>query len=97
ALPISGPAATKATAALKATQDLVEQAAPAMVRAAGGLEDYADTLRQLKKDLQHCRDQLARVVHELSSVGGVLSHTWHQVNPFDDDEDLAALIRQAIN
>jgi uncharacterized protein YukE len=93
----TGQAATKATAALKATQDLIEQAAPAMVRAAGGLEDYADTLRQLKKDLQHCRDQLAHVVHELSSVGGVLSHTWHQVNPFDDDEDLAALIRQAIN
>src|SRR5262249_47883227 len=71
-------------------------AAPAMIRAASGLEDYADTLRQLKKDLQHCRDQLAHVVRELSSAGGIVSHTWHQLNPFDDGEDLTGLIREAI-
>ncbi|HZM74754.1 MAG TPA: hypothetical protein VFC19_03455 [Candidatus Limnocylindrales bacterium] len=55
-----GEAATAATATLKATRDLIEQASAAMRTAGHLLDDHAETLRRLHKQLDVHRTDLAQ-------------------------------------
>ena len=54
-----GEAATAATASLSATRDLIEQASVAMRTAGRLLDDHAETLRRLHKELEAHRHDLA--------------------------------------
>lgn len=91
-----GEAATEAVAALRATQSLFEQAAPAMRHAADLLDDYAGELRRLKQELQRHREDLDEVIRELDSLLDVLSNVWGTLWPFDDDGGIAQEISKAI-
>lgn len=91
-----GDAATEALAALRATQSLFEQAAPAMRHAADLLDDYAGEVRRLKTKLRGHREDLDEVIHELDSVLDVVRNIWDTVNPFDSDGGIAEEIAKAL-
>lgn len=91
-----GDAATEAVAALRATQSLFEQSAPAMRQAAGLLDDYADELRRLKRELAGHREDLNEVVRELDSVLDVARNVWDTVWPFDNGGGLAQEVAKAV-
>ncbi|WP_117209639.1 putative T7SS-secreted protein [Allorhizocola rhizosphaerae] len=92
-----GDAASEALAALRATQSLFEQAAPAMQHAADLLGDYADELRRLKTKLRGHRDDLEEVIRELDSVLDLARNLIDTLNPFDgSDGGIDAKIEKAI-
>ncbi|HEX6684253.1 MAG TPA: hypothetical protein VF062_15725 [Candidatus Limnocylindrales bacterium] len=92
-----GDAATEAVAALRATQSLFEQAAPAMRHAADLLDDYAGEVRRLKSELRRHREDLDEVIHELDSVFDVARNLWDTVWPFDGDGGIQQEIAKAIH
>jgi uncharacterized protein YukE len=92
-----GDAATEALAALRATQSLFEQAAPAMRYTADLLSDYADELRRLKTKLRGYREDLQEVIRELDSPLDVARNIIDTLNPFDgSDSGIDAEIEKAI-
>ncbi|MGV9303797.1 WXG100-like domain-containing protein [Nonomuraea sp. NPDC003727] len=92
----TGDTATEALAALKATDDLLQQATPAMRKAATLLEEYADEVRRLKRELGHHRQHLAEAVGQLNSTLDILRNIWDTVWPFDHDGGIIDEIRKAI-
>ncbi|MEO3890421.1 hypothetical protein [Nonomuraea sp. B5E05] len=91
-----GEAATEALAALKATDDLLQQAAPAMRKADTLLTEYADELRRLKRRLGEHRQDLLDAVGELNSAQDIVRNMWNTVWPFDGDGGIADDIRRAV-
>ncbi|MFI7706702.1 hypothetical protein [Nonomuraea sp. NPDC049480] len=91
-----GDAATEALAALKATDDLLQQAAPAMRKADTLLQEYADEVRRLKRELGHHRQRLVEAVNELNSTQDILRNVLDSVWPFDGDGGIVDEIRKAL-
>ncbi|MGP3963090.1 WXG100-like domain-containing protein [Nonomuraea sp. 3N208] len=91
-----GDAATEALAALIATDDLLQTAAPAMRKADTLLQEYADEVRRLKKELGHHRQRLSEALGQLDSAQDLLRNVWDSVWPLDDDGGIVEEVRKAI-
>jgi len=92
-----GEAGVKAVAALKATQQMMELAAPSMRSAATLMEDYADEVRRLKGELEVHKQALAEVVSDLDSALDVGRSLLATVVPMWDEDGLDDLARKAIS
>ncbi|HEX4812304.1 MAG TPA: hypothetical protein VFV66_06075 [Nonomuraea sp.] len=91
-----GEAAKEALAALKATDDLLVVAAPAMRKADVLLQEYAEEVRRLKRELGVHRQHLSEAVRELSNAQNFALNLWDTVMPFDEDGGLVEELGKAI-
>jgi hypothetical protein len=90
-----GESATRAAAALTATQQMMELAAPSMRSAAGLMEDYAEQVRGLSRELAVHKQALSEVVSDVDSALDVGRSLLATVVPLWDEDGLDDLLGKA--